>query len=1351
MIELRALGGLELRAADGSDRRSLLTYHKSVALLVYLAISARRGFERRDALLALLWPGAERNHASGSLRNAVRMIRSVLGEDVILSKDDDELAANPGAVHCDVIEFETALDEGRLDDALDLYTGDLLPALSVNGAPAFQDWLVRERDRLRTRAAHAARLLAERAEERRQFTLAIDCARWEVDLTAPDEGALRRLLELLDRVGDRAGALRAYESFTRRLEREQQATPSVDVRALAERIRSQIVLESPVALGEHVGSGAGFHAEVGGAVQVDTVTPLTDAARRIFSPRLAPLSPAVPAPAMSSESVQGPRIAGYAIERELGRGGAAVVYLARELKHDRLVALKVLRRELAGSVVAERFLLEIRIAAQLAHPHILQLHDSGRSGDLLYYAAPYVAGESLRKRIGRERQLAVAEAIRIVREVAEALDYAHRAGVVHRDIKPENILLADGHAIVADFGIARALSLAGGPNLTESGIAVGTPHYVCPEQASGGEDVDGRADIYSLGCVLYELLAGSPPYTGVTPQQILALHATAPVPSVRLRRPTVSEPLEQVIVKALAKAPADRFASAAEFSTALAEAESPKLTSLPERPIPAPRPALWEEVAGDVMARVRAHPVATAVTLLALTAGTTWAVLDDRRVDPSRYAVLPVVAGADAATVAQLLGKALQEWRGIAVVDPIDVIDVIGREDRTPAGGRTGQTIAKELNAGRYVRLSVARTGDSLRIAAALFDTRSDSLLADETIRVGTDITRADSSMAALADRLLFPTALRRTRTDARHGTRSIVAREAYIRGHAAIDHWDLARADAEFVAATKSDPQYAQAWLWLAQVRSWVGDPVASWIVAAQQAAAERERLSARDRVLASALLALARGQFDRACPLWGSMAALDSSDFTAWYALGNCLRSDEAVLRDNRSPSGWRFRTSYHAALQAYRQAFQLQPSIHRSFRGGSLDEIRALLVTGANAVRPGRALPPDIVQFSAYPSWNGDSLAFVPVPVGQFADLRAQSSDTRNTAIRHQRELFHDIARMWRAAFPQSVDAMEAVTVALDLLGNASALDTLERARRAATDADDRLRLAALEVWMRLKLSAPSDLVGLGEARRLADSLVEVHRTVDAREAKLLAGLAALLGRANRAAEFSRLAALRATPPYRPVPAAIAQTAPALLAFAALGGPVDSLRALEPLVDRAIESDTTDLDRPAARSDWLVRPAFLAVPQHQFLSIRSMAQTGSVRGKLLDAWRTRDLGRARHLLDTLRAARRRASIRASDVTLDGLYLEAAVLSSLGEYRGALEWLEPTLDSLSLAAPQNLADVARAGALLRAMVLRAELADRVGHRTEARVWARAVAELWSHPDDFLRPTLERMQALAR
>jgi serine/threonine protein kinase len=279
----------------------------------------------------------------------------------------------------------------------------------------------------------------------------------------------------------------------------------------------------------------------------------------------------------------------YRVSREIGRGGMATVYQARDLKHDRDVALKVLSSELPAPSGAERFLREIAFTARLDHPHILPLLDSGESDGLLYYVMPLVEGESLRDRLKREKQLSIDDALQITREIASALSHAHGHGVLHRDIKPENIMLSGGHARVADFGIGRALSAtAVDNNLTLTGLAVGTPTYMSPEQASGASDVDARSDVYSLACVLYEMLAGQPPYLASSTAALLARKSLEPMPPLRMTRGSVPVEVEQAIAKALAPVPADRFASAREFVQALG---SRSLTSLPIRAVTRARDA----------------------------------------------------------------------------------------------------------------------------------------------------------------------------------------------------------------------------------------------------------------------------------------------------------------------------------------------------------------------------------------------------------------------------------------------------------------------------------------------------------------------------------------------------------------------------------------------------------------------------------------------------------------------------------------------------------------------------------------------------------------------------------------
>ncbi len=401
----------------------------------------------------------------------------------------------------------------------------------------------------------------------------------------------------------------------------------------------------------------------------------------------------------------------YAIERKLGSGGMATVYLAEDVKHRRQVAVKVLRPELSASLGSERFVREIEIAAKLTHPHIVPLYDSGHANGFLYYVMPFVEGETLRERLDREGRIPVDQVIRFTDDVASALSYAHQHGVVHRDIKPENIMLTGDRAVVTDFGIARAVSAAGGERLTGTGLAIGTPAYMSPEQAMGLGEVDARTDVYALGCVVYEMVGGEPPFEGTTPQALIAKHASDPAPRLRTTDPEVPLFVERAVERALAKDPAERFQTPREFAEALTTGT---VVARPRR-----RRQGWKALVGAAAA---VFLVAAGWWLSTLSGGTQF----------TRLAVLPLanltndpeqqylVEGVHEALIAEL-AKA-----GISVIA------------RTSTLGYQGSTksvreIAEELGVDAVIEGSVFRQGDSLEIGARLIDPDTDAPVWSQT------------------------------------------------------------------------------------------------------------------------------------------------------------------------------------------------------------------------------------------------------------------------------------------------------------------------------------------------------------------------------------------------------------------------------------------------------------------------------------------------------------------------------------------------------------------------------------------------------------------------------------------
>jgi tetratricopeptide (TPR) repeat protein len=631
----------------------------------------------------------------------------------------------------------------------------------------------------------------------------------------------------------------------------------------------------------------------------------------------------------------------YELDREIGSGGMAHVYLAHDRQHDRDVAIKVLRPELAAAVGSERFLREIRIEARLQHPHILPLHDSGAAAGLLYYVMPYVEGETLRERIRREKQLPLPDALQIARQVAEALSYAHAHNVVHRDIKPANILLSGTHALVADFGIAKAISEAEEDALTATGIAVGTPEYMSPEQASGDHGVDVRTDVYALGCVLYEMLAGEPPFVGRSAQVVLARHRHDPPAPLRTVRPSVTPELEAAVNTALAKVPADRYPSITRFTDALSATTDQHARPSQPSVVPASRPRR----ALGAMALVALVLAGLAVWRL----GPGWT----RTTDPNKVMVFPVVdhragnqdnrAGEE---IAILIGSALEHTEPLKWIDGWTLLDERQRQDARLLTAQAARSLSSGQQAGFYLEGSIAGIGDSVTVTLRLHDTRGDSLLGQTSVSGALDRVSLPQlglgAVGALLPSLLQPGAEVDPKALAALADRQPAAIASWLQGEREYRRSRFGGALEYFTRALQADSALAVAALRGAEAADWLSQPARadSLVTVALGHAA---LLPARYSELASGMKDYYAGEADSAVVHYQRVLAEDSTWSEAWMLLGETYY--------HLSPRGWALDSIAEAAfLRALEPDSSFTPPLLHlaeiALRKGRIDEAQGLI---------------------------------------------------------------------------------------------------------------------------------------------------------------------------------------------------------------------------------------------------------------------------------------------------------------------------------------------------------------------------------------------------------------------
>ena len=580
----------------------------------------------------------------------------------------------------------------------------------------------------------------------------------------------------------------------------------------------------------------------------------------------------------------------YEIGDQIGRGGMATVYTARDLKHNRTVAIKVLRPELAAALGTERFLREIQVAARLRHPHIIPLFDSGQipatddKPAVLYYIMPRIEGESLRGLLEREGALPIPLALKIASEVADALDNAHRAGIVHRDIKPENILLEGGHALVADFGISRALTALReqdtGVNLTETGSTIGTPAYMSPEQIEGRPDISGQSDIYSLACVLFEMLTGKTPYTGPTPTAIAARHFIDPIPNVRQARPEVPFAVEQALLRGMAKSAADRFLTAGDFNAAIRVGESG------ETPAMAPL-------------RPRARAMVFAVLAVLILAGAYAAFRLSRpaasTVNPSTVAILPFsVRGPDTLQLGEgmvtLLSTKMDGAGDLRTVDGRALLSYLEMEKIGVLDPERARRVAQHFSAGMFILGEVVALGSRLQVTARLYDHRA-NVEAQSATEEG-DISNVFEMVDRLAAKLLAERAGTAGNLDQVAGvsTTSLPAFRAYLDGESAMRTGKFDVALSAYRRATEADSNFALAWYRMSIAAQWLTQ---DGIVRESVRRAERlsTQLPERYQQLLRAASAFNKGELANAERIYRGITGTYPDDVEAWLQLAELL----------------------------------------------------------------------------------------------------------------------------------------------------------------------------------------------------------------------------------------------------------------------------------------------------------------------------------------------------------------------------------------------------------------------------------------------------------------------------
>lgn len=1021
----------------------------------------------------------------------------------------------------------------------------------------------------------------------------------------------------------------------------------------------------------------------------------------------------------------------YQLLEEIGRGGHAAVHRARDQRLGRDVAVKLLRDEAPSDNVLARFEREIRLTATLEHPHILHVHDTGVHEGRPFLVMELASGGTLADRLARESPLPILDALQVTRDVGLALAHAHAHGVVHRDVKPANILLRDGIALLADFGVAFAEPEALQRRLTSAGLAVGTAQYMSPEQLCADPGVDARSDQYSLALVLYELLAGVPAQTARTLEGLRLQRLAAPPLGVRTHRPSVPEAIEQALTTALAPVPADRFRDVPAFLAALGISASGEFR-VPGTggyaAVGASSGAMGRRVGDADVREAGVHATTSAqssatgrgartVGMLALgvvaLVGTAWGVRQWDGAD---------VAGTSAAGEGALAGATTaageeDDLTRVAVTLAPPASDSLSRRLHRALEAEFGAWPDVALGAGApawRVTSEATSLGDSMRVRLTVARERGTPR---QLAAVGGAAT--DEQVRALSARLVREVLAGAGEDDAPGlaalPVRSLRAARAYAAGHRALRAGALEDAEQRWRRVVEDAPTFAHAAFWAAQVASWRQPrerDAWSGLVATAQARAAQEEL---DTLLVQGLLAMAQADHPAACRAYKEATARAPASFVAWFGLGECQRQDNVVLRRGAQLV---HRAGMHGALQAYRRMLETVPTAEllavlwpTLFRATFAEANR----TRAGVVEGGASRE----QTLAYASLANDTLAFTPVPAAQFASSAVPASFT--SAVRTGRRTAADLTRRWVERFPTSSDGWLAHAEALELGGDLSRAaagvarieDAVQRVR--VDDLTPSVRLRTLTIAVRLAVRQGA----LAEAKVRAQAVLDdpVLRT-DSTLAGALAPFAAFVG------DTTWLLATMEQLRVRELPRALGTALARYHARAALGE-CNGLVEERAQVLRLLASSVPAADTARVRAQAVVAADRYAVPCLADDVARDLPPTIAFF-RAVRSLAAGDTASALAQLDDGRAGR--AGVTDGTVSWDQVWLEAWLRSASGDSSGTVRYLVRAFESLGEISSLAFENASHAAGLRRAALLLDALSSRVGTTEATRAWTDRV-----------------------